>query len=126
MIKLEYSNPTIPEGINTSPVHPLREFAVLTSGVLAAIVATILLLGLIAERLTTYIPFEYEYTLANQYTLEVQEKASGPTQVYLQSLASKLVNEMDLPAEMHITVHYIDNNTVNAFATVEQSNPERE
>ena len=38
-----YENPQIPEGINVSPTHPLKDFALLLGGVSALIVAGILL-----------------------------------------------------------------------------------
>ena len=37
---------------------------------------------------------------------------------YLQQLADSIIPHMNLPAEMQITVHYVDEDTVNAMATL--------
>ena len=60
---LEYSNPKLPEHINTSREHPLKEFAILTGGILLVCVLVIVILGLSADHLTKYIPFHYEQAL---------------------------------------------------------------
>lgn len=113
---MDYSNPKIPEGINYSREHPLKEFALLTLGIIGSVVVIIVLLGFFADRLANYIPYRYESTIPIN-------KLIGPTQdgemaAYLQKLADKLVAQMDLPEPMKISVHYVDSDTVNAFATL--------
>ncbi len=113
---LEYSNPQIPEGINTSKQHPLKEFAQLTAGILGLLLVAILILSLIAEKLVVFIPFEQEIRLAQQWPESIVEQSD--TSAYLQQLMDRLTKQMTLPAEMNITVHYSDDDTVNAFATL--------
>ena len=43
-----YENPQIPEGINVSPTHPLKDFALLLGGVSALIVVAVLALSFAA------------------------------------------------------------------------------
>lgn len=113
---MEYSNPNIPEGINTSKEHPLKEFFILSAGILALVAVVVLILGLLAEMLAPHIPFSMEQELASQFI--EQPESTGETQQYLQSLTDKLIQSMDLPENMSITVHYVDDEVVNAFATL--------
>ena len=114
--KLEYSNPEIPEGINTSTTHPIKEFLWLTGGVMTAITALVLVLVLLADILISYIPFSVEQKISLP---EVEANAeTGPLPDYLQSLADRIARAEGLPEDMKITVHYLDNETVNAFATL--------
>ena len=113
---MEYSNPEIPEGINTSKEHPLKEFAVLSGGLLIAFTVIVLILGYLAESLATYIPFSAELKI----TAFDEETSAKNTAInkYLQSLAERIANAEDLPQDMTITVRYQNGDTVNAFATL--------
>ena len=62
----EYENPPIPEGINVSPTHPLKEFALLLGGVSALLLAVVLSLSLAAGYLVRFIPFSQEQALASR------------------------------------------------------------
>ncbi|MES9834756.1 MAG: M48 family metallopeptidase [Candidatus Thiodiazotropha sp. DIVDIV] len=113
---MKYSNPKMPEGINTSKQHPLKEFFLLTIGVIGLIAIAVLVLGLFADRMAHHIPFKIEQKIAANGLLG--DSKQGPMQDYLESLADKIVIAQDLPPEMSITVHYLDDDTVNAFATL--------
>jgi predicted Zn-dependent protease len=113
---MKYSNPQIPEGINTSKQHPLKEFFILTTGVLGLIIAAVLLLGFFADNLAHHIPFEVEQKIASEELLKTSEP--GPMQNYLESLTGQIAAAQQLPDNMPITVHYIDSDTINAFATL--------
>ncbi len=119
---MEYSNPKIPEGINTTTEHPLKEFFILSIGILGAIFIAVIILSLTAEKLAVYVPFKMEQDLIpemwSKIDTETESKSSYFTRVYLQSLSDRLVPHMQLPEDMHITVHYMEDETVNAFATV--------
>ena len=54
---MEYSNPEIPENINTTKEHPLKEFFILSGGIIGCIVVAVLVLSLLAETLAARIPF---------------------------------------------------------------------
>jgi len=116
---LEYENPEIPEGINVSREHPLKEFAVLVGGTVALILAIVLILGWLAESIATRIPFSYEQEIAGDIGHDVSDNpAQAAIERELQSLAEGLAKHMQLPPEMRIRVHYVDDDTVNAFATL--------
>jgi len=119
---MEYSNPKIPEGINTTVENPLKEFFILSIGVLGIIFFAVIVLSLAAEKLAIYIPFKMEQDLIpemwTQADPETESETNRQTREYLQSLSNQLADHMHLPEEMEITVHYIEGDTVNAFATI--------
>lgn len=114
---MEYSNPEIPEGINTTREHPLKEFTILLGGILAVIIAIIIILSLAAEKLAVYIPFSVEQKLVAEQSTSAIDTHPEVTR-YLQQLADKLSSDMDLPTEMTISVHYLDQDIDNAYATL--------
>jgi len=122
-------NKVIPEGINTTDEHPLKEFALLTFGIVGILIALVVLICFFAELLAPFVPFSREQKIAAKYqqTLSlnnVADKAKGSLQqhqqltAYLQQLADSIANTQSLPADMSITVHYMDTAMVNAFATL--------
>ena len=119
---MEYSNPEIPEGINTTDEHPLKEFFILSVGVLGLIFVAVIILSLAAEKLAVYVPFETEQSLIPEMWTVIEpdtESDTGKqTREYIQSLSDQLAVHMQVPEGMEITVHYIEDDTVNALATV--------
>lgn len=117
-----YENPRLPEGINVSPTHPLKEFALLVAGISAALAVAALALSLLAGQLARYVPFAYEQGIARGVAGQLPQApaSAGDRQreAYLQDLADRLARAMDLPADMPLTVHYSPSPTVNALATL--------
>jgi len=113
---MQYSNPKIPEGINTSKEHPLKEFFKLTIGVFGSLAIVLFILGILADKVAHYLP----YSIEENSTLFVSgsHDLNKPIVAYLQSLADKISQTQDLPENMKITVHYSDGNVVNAFASL--------
>ena len=112
---MEYSNPKLPEGINTTEEHPLKEFAVLSGGVLLVVVMGVTALGFSADLLARRIPFSFEQAMVASYPGSVPEP--HPVDAVLQPLAGRIAEAMDLPEDMAITIHYQDSELVNAAAT---------
>ena len=117
-----YENPEIPEGINVTPQHPLKEFSILLGASVAIIFALVLTLSSLAGYLVRYVPFAQEKALLsglNSAWFKPQETdAARQKQQYLQTLADQLADKMALPSDMTITVHYSADKTVNAMATL--------
>ncbi|MDH4133887.1 MAG: M48 family metalloprotease, partial [Gammaproteobacteria bacterium] len=113
---MRYENPKIPEGINVTPEHPLKEFAQLVVGIGVLTVVIVAVLAWTAESIAQRIPFETELQIASQYRGKLPPR--GPVADNLQALADRLAVAMALPPEMKITVHYVDDKTVNAMATL--------
>ena len=116
-ITLDYQNPRIPEGINTSKDHPVKELLILGGGLVVIGLVLVVTLSWTAQYLATWIPFSYEADMASGYAEKLDTEPT-PEQSYLQTLADGLAKQMQLPAGMHITAHYVDDEIVNAFATV--------
>jgi predicted Zn-dependent protease len=143
----DYSNPKIPEGINVPKEHPLKDFFLMLSGIGIALVLAIMLLSIFAEQLVHFIPFEVEQKLAQnleQWQPDLpdtdapgaQADAATPgnnetalpqlksdkrayntrVQTYLQQLSNQLQEHNTDP--LPVTLHYIDSEMVNAFATL--------
>lgn len=111
-----YSNPEIPEGINISKEHPLKEFIILTVGVLGCIFLAVFILSLLAEKLAVYIPFSMEQKLVTQ--MDVEEGSPGKFETFLQKRTDELVGIMGVPESMPVHVHFVDDEVRNAFASL--------
>ncbi len=119
----DYQNPQIPEGINVSPDHPLKEFAWLVAAVAGLFLVIAITLTLLVGWLVRFVPFSAEQSLAELVSAETlfvdsTQPESQAIESYLQALANELAIAQELPEDMHITVHYVDDGLINAFATL--------
>jgi predicted Zn-dependent protease len=117
---MEYENRQPPEGINTSKQHPFKEFSTLLIAALALVFIATLVLGIGGGWLAGKLPISAENKIAALYNItQHTDTADHPKLAkYLQSLADKISTAQNLPPDMHITAHYMDSPTVNAFATL--------
>lgn len=113
---MEYSNPKVPEGINVSDEHPLRGAVQLVVGVLGSIVLLAVAIAYGTGLLAPLVPFEVEAKVASNYEDMLPKRV--PRTEYLQRLADRLARELRLPAKMRVHVSYVDEDTVNAMATL--------
>ncbi len=116
--KAHYSNPTIPEGINATLEHPLKEFAWLSIGVTTLLIALIMIVGWLGHILGPLIPFETEKRISDAIAFSIDDKRDRETQDYLQGIADRLTSVMPLREGMSVTLHILDSEEVNAFATL--------
>ena len=114
---MQYENPKIPEGINVTKVHPLKTFAVLVSGLLVMLLLGAWLLGFGGGYLASKIPYSQEQRISQSYEGDIGLEKTELLR-YLQALADKLSQQMNLEDGMDITIHYVDENVDNAFATI--------
>ena len=113
---MKYRNPQIPEGINVSNRHPLKELFVLAGGALLLLLLLGWLLGQFGGRLARLLPFEHEAALA---PVSVLRNDAGPElQAYLLQLGERLGTQMALPSDMQIHLRLNGDDTFNAFATL--------
>lgn len=94
----------------------MKEFAFLIAAVVMVVILITAVLAYSVDWLVQYIPYEYEKSIAASFQPEVSER--NQVDDYLQSLADGLVKKMDMPEGMDITVHYVDQDVVNAMATL--------
>jgi len=90
---------------------------ILSGGILLFLALVVLGLSLLAERLAGTIPFAMERELipANEFSDDPKHRTR---QQYLQALAMRLGTHMRLPPGMSLQIHYQDEDTVNAYATL--------
>jgi predicted Zn-dependent protease len=117
---MNYENPHIPEGINTTKEHPLKEFAILLIGSVVLIVGLTAFLSVGGGWLASKLPFSIENKMASIHDIadDVDDTNAPELVVYLQNLADNISKAQNLPDDMHITTHYINSDTVNAFAAL--------
>ena len=65
---VQYENRQVPEGINVSQEHPLKEFFVLLFGLTLIIIVAAFVLALMAESLAKRIPFSVENQIAASFS----------------------------------------------------------
>jgi len=127
----KYKNHTIPEGINVSQEHPLKDFVFMALGLGLLTLLLVFSLSLGAGFLVRFIPFSLEKEIAGaqladrleasvnyEHGTEAANDTEHKLQAYLQSLANQLAKAQGLDDEMSISVHYVDDATVNGFATL--------
>lgn len=109
--------PSLPENnVNVSHSHPLREFFLLLSGIVAILVLAFWFLGFLVDYAVEFIPPEKEAELfANLNVDWLSKKNSQPEQsASLQSLLDSLQSCLDLPYS--ITVVLVESDQINAVA----------
>ncbi|MBU3069617.1 M48 family metallopeptidase [Aestuariicella sp. G3-2] len=126
------SNPKLPEGINRSDEHPLKEFAWLLAGVSLALVGAVVILSLLVGWLAPAIPFRWELALTDRYEQSLSGAANESRTSQLEAaeqavkdLGASLVATQQaeaalLPEDQDIRYHFhlLSESTPNAFATL--------
>ena len=113
---MKYRNPQIPEGINVTKRHPLKELFVLLGGALLLIVVLSWVVAQFGGELARLVPFEYEQALAPDALLD--SDAGSELDTYLAQLSERLQKQMAIPDEIAIKVHFSGDGAFNAFATL--------
>ncbi len=113
-----YSNPEIPEGINNSDKKPLKDFFILTGGILLLLGVSLLIIMHLVSWWAPAIPFRYEQQWASSLGFG-EEDIELPVELKLNQLAQELLAKMPIEDEnITITIHYIEDEMINAFATL--------
>jgi beta-barrel assembly-enhancing protease len=106
------------EGINTSPDHPLREFAWLIGAGLISFALLLAVLTFLAGWLAPKIPFRYEQVLAQRLNIGAKNPRYALQHATLQELADRVSAKMQMPTGMQIHVRLEPSRAVNAYATI--------
>ncbi len=125
---MDYQNRLPPEGINTPGRHPLKEFLRLVFFAVIALVFIGLLLNFVGGRLGGVVPFAVERWVAEKIDIALVESAQdspfaldpidSPLEEYLHELAARVQTAMGIEKPMAITLHYSDEDIVNAYALI--------
>jgi predicted Zn-dependent protease len=118
---MKFKNVKVPEGINVSRHSPLADLFVLSGGAVLLFGALGLAALLLGGALARHMPFSWERALADAVIGGFEQpggEADPQITAELQTLADRLQAQMTLPEGLRVTVHYIDAEEVNAFATL--------
>jgi len=113
---MEYSNPQLPEDINTTKQSALKELVILTGGLMLIVFAVVYVVIFLIDNFADKIPFELEKNIpVDRFINNLNPQ---PLPRYLQTLSQQVIANAELPDEMEIKIHFVNNDTVNAFATL--------
>ncbi len=130
---MRFENRLPPEGINVSKKNPFVDLVTLSAAVFGAVAAFCVVAYVVASIGAQWLPFSVEKSVADVWLLdqpslteiavngdgdETGRNQSAEIEAELQSLADALAAQMALPEEVSVTVHYVDDDTVNALATL--------
>lgn len=125
---MQYEDRTPDDSVNTPGRHPLKEFVRLSIMTVIVVVMLGLLASFAGSRLGGLIPFKSELWLTQRIdNAAVKAGSESPFNVetinpelqeYLQSVADDVVVALNMKESMPITLHYSDENVVNAYATI--------
>jgi predicted Zn-dependent protease len=118
---MRFQTVKVPEGINVSRHSPLADLVLLTGGVLAIFGALGVAALLFGATLARHMPMSWETALAAAVlddTTPHETPGEEEAAAALQALADRLVLHMDVPEGLGLTVHYLEDDQVNAFATL--------
>lgn len=116
---MQYENRQPPEGINVTQEHPLKQFLRLVVAAVVLLVLTVFVLQFSGAWLAKRIPFSAEQRVIKQMNIDFggQDRSSGMV-AYLEQLADRVAAGMPMPEGMDIVLHYSEDDTFNAFATI--------
>jgi predicted Zn-dependent protease len=117
---MEFEPRQIPEGINTTKEHPVKEMFILLAGVFSVAAVIFLFFILIADYLVRFIPLETEQQWFDLSRLQFIQKETSSKEVqavesYLQTLVQQLKQTQSEPVTF--TIQLMDSDVPNAFIT---------
>lgn len=112
---MTYENRQPPEGINYVERGWVRDFILLVIAFFAGLALLCWLLLQIIAWSSRWIPFSWEQNLTQAW---LTSAAPDKRLIYLQTLTESLALAGGLSPDMELTVHYVDDDTVNALATL--------
>ena len=115
---MDFRNPKVPEGINVSRHRPLADLLLMVGGLVVGFALLAFAVIFIGGALARYVPMSWEAALADSVFAETDiEGGDLEARAALQGLATRLSEHMDLPDGINLTVHYLEDDAVNAFAS---------
>jgi len=102
--------------VNVTPTSPLREFFILSGGLVIIVVSLYFLLGLAVDLMVPYLPMTFEKKLADVFVKTLNEEHAGSDrQQYIQSLMDQLQTRC-AKMSYEFQVHVLQSPTINALA----------
>ncbi len=118
---MRFRNVKVPEGINVSRHSPVLDLFLLTGGLLLTLAVVSVILIWLGGALGRYVPVSWENALADR-VIKPPAASDGAEDARvaseLQALADRLAARMTDDPEIRVVVHYLDDATINAYATL--------
>jgi beta-barrel assembly-enhancing protease len=119
---MEFEAKQIPEGINTTKEHPLKEFFILLAGVGVLIAIAFFILIFLSDYLVQFIPLEKEQQWFSSSTISsFSEQEVSPDEKSVNEYLSRLVNQLaspsTIPGDYKYSIQLIEEESPNAFIT---------
>lgn len=112
---MKYTPKLLTKNVNVSSGHPLKEFALLTGGILGALILIYVLLGFALELVVIpHLPHGVERSLGELFLGQYAVEESNQTK-HLQTVLERLVEHLP-PQALDFQIHVEENPTVNAMA----------
>lgn len=125
---MQYEDRTPDDQVNIPGRHPFREFLRLSLMAVVSVAVLGFLFSVLGGKLGGLIPFKSELWLTERiHAASQQAGQESPFEItsvnpalenYLQSVADKVSVALELEQSMPVTLHYSDEDVVNAFATI--------
>ncbi len=123
---MEYENRQPTEGINVTHENPVKKLLVYTVATVILLMTVFFVFSFLGGWAARSISFSTEVKIMESVGGDVEKMmgvdSSGPDflerKAALNDLAVRVMANMDIPDSMHITVHYVDDDVFNAFATL--------
>ncbi|MDN3647627.1 M48 family metallopeptidase [Reinekea marina] len=109
-------NPRIPEGINVSKSHPIKDLLMLSFGVAVIFTLVALALWMSLTFLVQFVPLSWEKRIADPIVASMVKDSDQ--QANLQVRLDRILAVMGYHGEAGIQIHLIESPEVNAFATL--------
>ncbi len=111
---MEFKAKPVDDKVNSSQVHPLKDFFTLLLGISAAILVLYWLLGLAVDWVVDNLPAEYEPDLFRATSMVIEADQQGADNMQLSALVAELAKCADYPQPIQVQI--VEQDLVNAVA----------
>jgi len=122
---MQYENRQPSEGLNVTEESPVKRLLILTGSALILVSALYFAFMFLGGWFARFIPFSAEVAVVEALDIDFTELTGAETgpdfsdrEAALNELASRVMAHLDMPDGMDITVHYVEEDVFNAFATL--------
>ncbi len=118
-MSIQYENRQAPEGVNVTRHNPVLHLLKLLAAAVVFIVVLVIVLNLLGAKIARTVPFEVETALMDRVDHSFSDPGTPPgLQAYLYELSERVGENLQIPEEMEMQVHYDSENEFNAYATL--------
>ena len=119
---MKYTQKELKGNVNVSRTSPIKEFFILSGGILGVILVIYIVLGFAVDFVVSRLPTDVEQSLGRLYSGMYENAKKTPAEIRLQQILDELVKQLptgDVPqphGKLLYKVHLVPNSQVNAMA----------